>query len=47
MARSQRAWAEADSLRQQIAALGWLIRDTAAGPRVEAMPGDKTRIDTD
>ena len=47
MARSQRAWAEADSLRQQVAALGWLIRDTAAGPRVEAMPGDKTRIDTD
>jgi hypothetical protein len=46
-ARTQRDWALADRLRQQVAALGWLIRDTATGPGVEAMPGDKTRIDTD
>jgi hypothetical protein len=46
-ARTQRDWPLADHLRHQTAALGWLIRDTAAGPRVEAMPGDKTRPDTD
>jgi hypothetical protein len=46
-ARAQRDWPLADHLRQQIAALGWLIRDTAVGPEAEAMPGDKTPMDTD
>jgi hypothetical protein len=36
-ARSQRNWAQADSLRQQAAALGWQIRDTPAGPVVESL----------
>ena len=36
-ARSQRDWAQADSLRQQAAALGWQIRDTPAGPVVESL----------
>ena len=45
-ARGQRDWPLADLLRQQAAALGWLIRDTAAGPGVEAIPGDGPRLDS-
>ena len=37
VARAQREWAQADSLRQQAAALGWQIRDTPAGPVVESL----------
>ena len=33
-ARSRRDWAEADRLRAQVAALGWEVRDTPAGPQV-------------
>lgn len=33
-ARVRRDWATADALRQQIAALGWHVRDTGAGPEV-------------
>ena len=36
-ARAQRDWAQADTLRQQAAALGWQIRDTPAGPVVESL----------
>jgi hypothetical protein len=36
-ARAGRAWAEADSLRQQAAVLGWRIRDTSTGPVVEPL----------
>jgi len=36
-ARAQRDWAQADTLRQQAAALGWQIRDTPAGPAVESL----------
>jgi cysteinyl-tRNA synthetase len=36
-ARTQRDWAQADTLRQQAAALGWQIRDTPAGPVVESL----------
>jgi hypothetical protein len=36
-ARTRRAWAEADSLRQQVVALGWQIRDTPAGPAIEPL----------
>jgi hypothetical protein len=31
-ARARHDWAAADALRQRIAALGWQVRDTAAGP---------------
>jgi hypothetical protein len=34
-ARKQRNWAAADALRDQIAALGWQVRDTVDGPKVE------------
>lgn len=34
-ARAQRNWGEADSLRDEIAALGWQVRDTPEGPRLE------------
>jgi hypothetical protein len=33
-ARARRDWAKSDELRDRIAALGWQIRDTAAGPEV-------------
>jgi len=36
VARAQRNWALADSLRQQAIALGWQIRDTPVGPVVES-----------
>jgi hypothetical protein len=38
-ARGHRDWAAADQLRQRIAEMGWQVRDTAEGPRVEALPG--------
>ena len=34
-ARSNRDWAQADALRQQLATLGWRILDTSEGPRLE------------
>ncbi|MCB0116713.1 MAG: hypothetical protein R2873_28215 [Caldilineaceae bacterium] len=34
-ARQQRDWAAADALRDQIAAAGWLVRDTPDGPQVD------------
>jgi len=33
-ARGRRDWAEADRLRAQVAALGWEVRDTPAGPQI-------------
>lgn len=36
-ARARRDWAAADSLRQRIAALGWQVQDTAAGPHLEPL----------
>jgi cyanophycinase-like exopeptidase len=34
-ARAREDWAEADRLREQIACLGWIIVDSAEGPRLE------------
>ncbi len=34
-ARARRDWATADALRREIAAHGWQVRDTPAGPRLE------------
>ncbi len=34
-ARAQRDWAQADALRDEIAALGWQVHDTPDGPRLE------------
>lgn len=34
-ARARRDWATADDLRERIAALGWQVRDTPAGPELE------------
>jgi len=34
-ARARREWAVADVLRERIAALGWKVRDTPAGPGLE------------
>jgi cysteinyl-tRNA synthetase len=34
-ARAERNWAEADRLRDEIAALGWEVRDTAEGSKVK------------
>ena len=36
-ARAAQQWAEADRLRGEIAALGWLVKDTSAGPQLEPM----------
>jgi cyanophycinase-like exopeptidase len=36
-ARAGRDWAEADRLRQQIADLGWQVKDTSDGPLVEKL----------
>ena len=41
-ARARRDWAAADTLRKQIAALGWQVKDTPTGPSLEPlseMPG--------
>jgi hypothetical protein len=37
-ARGDRNWAESDRLRDQITALGWLVKDTPTGPVVEPQP---------
>jgi hypothetical protein len=37
-ARASRDWGMADQIRQQLAALGWTVRDTPAGPSVEPVP---------
>ena len=34
-ARTERNWAEADALRDEISALGWQVDDTPEGPRLE------------
>ena len=34
-ARAARDWAQADALRDEIAALGWQVHDTPEGPRLE------------
>jgi cyanophycinase-like exopeptidase len=39
-ARARRDWANADVLRQRIAALGWRVSDTPKGPRLEPVQGD-------
>lgn len=36
-ARARRDWAAADDLRQRIAALGWQVRDTGAGPELSPL----------
>jgi cysteinyl-tRNA synthetase len=33
-ARLQQEWAKADVLRQQIAALGWIVQDTPDGQKI-------------
>ncbi len=33
-ARSEKNWAESDRLRDQIAALGWVVKDTKEGPKL-------------
>jgi hypothetical protein len=35
LARARKDWSAADALRLQIAALGWLVKDTPQGPLVE------------
>jgi len=42
-ARVRRDWAAADMLRQQIAALGWQVRDTEAGPDLSPLPKEIAR----
>ena len=37
-ARSKGRWAVADSLREEIATLGWQVRDTLSGPELEQLP---------
>jgi hypothetical protein len=37
-ARARRDWSTADAIRGQIAALGWLVVDTPAGPEVQPAP---------
>lgn len=37
-ARTQRDWASADGLRQQIAGLGWQVLDTPTGPQLMPVP---------
>jgi cysteinyl-tRNA synthetase len=34
-ARQAKDWAAADRLRQQVAALGWLVEDTPQGPNLK------------
>ena len=33
-ARKAKDWAKADALRDELAALGWTVEDTAAGPKL-------------
>ena len=33
-ARKAKDWAKADALRDELAALGWAVEDTAAGPKL-------------
>ena len=33
--REEKNWAESDRLRDEIAALGWQVQDTAEGPKLE------------
>ncbi len=40
-ARLRKDWAEADRLRAQIAALGWLVQDTPEGPQLIPGPAPK------
>ena len=37
--RARQEWRDADQLRDQLAAMGWLVEDTAAGPRLKPLPG--------
>jgi hypothetical protein len=37
-ARAQREWASADTLRQQMAGLGWQVLDTPTGPQLVPVP---------
>lgn len=39
-ARAQKAWATADQLRDEIAALGWQVTDTPNGPLLEPAPAN-------
>jgi cysteinyl-tRNA synthetase len=34
-ARQSKNWAEADRVRQELAALGWVIQDTPQGPKLK------------
>ena len=33
-ARAARNWTESDKLREAVAALGWLVKDTKEGPKL-------------
>ena len=39
VARAQREWAAADAIRKEIAALGWSVVDTPAGPELRQVEG--------
>ena len=39
-AREGKAWAESDALRDQMAALGWRVKDTKEGMLIEKLPGE-------
>jgi cysteinyl-tRNA synthetase len=38
-ARSEKNWAEADRVRDELARLGWTVHDTDSGPRLRRKPG--------
>lgn len=42
-AREQRDWATADTLRDEIAALGWAVLDTEEGPQLEPLAAESTQ----
>lgn len=46
-ARERRDWAAADALRAEIEALGWVVQDTAEGPRVSQRMVNGERLTVD
>jgi len=38
IARTNKQWAESDRLRDAIAALGWIVKDTKDGPKLTPKP---------
>jgi cysteinyl-tRNA synthetase len=40
-ARAAKDWPKADSVRQQLAALGWQVKDTPQGPEIAKVESGK------